>query len=134
MPSMSETGYNGWQNYETWCVGLWIDNDEGTQERAREITREAQREGRTHVNVRQGIWTVERATVYVLADALKGWVRDEPEDEGGLLPDLGATLAADLLGAALDEVDWQEIAEHYLADAPADTGADEEDDAAEREE
>lgn len=25
---MKEQGYNGWSNYETWNVALWIGNDE----------------------------------------------------------------------------------------------------------
>jgi len=31
-----------------------------------------------------------------------------------MVPDLGASLAADLLGAALSEVDWQEIVDSWL--------------------
>ena len=27
---MEAPGYNGWKNYETWCVALWIGNDEGS--------------------------------------------------------------------------------------------------------
>jgi hypothetical protein len=24
---MKDQAYNGWTNYETWCVNLWISND-----------------------------------------------------------------------------------------------------------
>lgn len=37
---MNHNEYNGWTNYETWAVNLWIDNDGGTErwtERASEI-------------------------------------------------------------------------------------------------
>lgn len=27
---MTEKNYNGWANYETWLVKLWIDNEEGS--------------------------------------------------------------------------------------------------------
>jgi hypothetical protein len=38
-------------------------------------------------------------------------VRDE------LAPDLGASFAADLLGYALDKVDWDEIADSLIEEA-----------------
>lgn len=31
-----DTTYNGWTNYETWNVALWINNDDGLYDIARE--------------------------------------------------------------------------------------------------
>lgn len=33
----NENEYQGWKNYETWNVKLWIDNEQGSQELAREL-------------------------------------------------------------------------------------------------
>jgi len=77
--------YNGWTNYETWIVALWIDND-------------------------HQYWR-ERAAKYkdrpgILADKLRESL-SEHELEG---------MHADLLNAALNRVNWQEIASHLLED------------------
>jgi hypothetical protein len=33
---LTDTEYNGWTNYETWNVALWINNDEGLYNLARQ--------------------------------------------------------------------------------------------------
>lgn len=100
--------YNGWQNYETWAVALWWDNDAGSYEyrceRVQEICADAA--------PRYDWETLEQARVSMVAD----WLKEETRD-GENAPDLGATLYADLLGAALDEVNWREIAQHWVDDA-----------------
>lgn len=82
-------GYNGYDNFETWCVNLWLNNEQRLQEHAREIVAE----------------TVGR--VFGAEDALKAWVEDD------LIPDLGATFAHDLLRHSIGGVNWTEVAESF---------------------
>src|SRR5216684_1390047 len=96
--------YNGWTNYETWAVNLWMSNDQGSDSYWREIAQEIYDEAKAE----QSFTREERATLD-LADRLKT-EHDESQ------PDLGATVWADLLGAAMSEVDWHSIATHYIAD------------------
>lgn len=96
---MSDTTYQGWSNYETWNAKLWIDNDQGSQEWATELVK-AQRDD----------WKA--------ADALKAELYDA-------MPDLGATMFADLLQAAFDNINFREIVESIREDMDDDESADE---------
>lgn len=98
------TTYNGWTNYETWAVKLWLDNEQHTQEYWGERAKELLRDPRL-----SDILTVEQTARYDLADELK---RSHEEDA----PTIGGVFA-DLLGAALSGVDWSEIAQSLLDDA-----------------
>ena len=101
--------YNGWTNYETWLVNLWMDNSEGDQaywqERAQEAWNNAE-PGRYDWQTR------EAEATRALADSLKDYHEQAASDITGI-----AGVFADLIGAALGSVNWQEIAEHLIADA-----------------
>jgi len=90
--------YNGWSNYETWVVNLWIDNEQSSQEMWRHIAIGAWED--THYN--------SQDSRIKLAEILKDTHESEsPELEG---------MYADLLNAALGEVDWLELADNMLSD------------------
>ena len=82
-----DTSYNGWTNYETWNVKLWMDNEQYNQERWLEAAKNAD-------------------SKRVLADQMQ----DEYEEA---MPETTGVWA-DLLSAALGEVNWFEIAEHLI--------------------
>lgn len=42
-----DTTYNGWPNYETWNVMLWMDNEEGAYTYYRERVRRFKEKGKT---------------------------------------------------------------------------------------
>lgn len=107
--AMSDETYNGWKNYPTWCVNMWIDNDEGLYNESCDLVRQARKRAAESDAYAEGIWTREQAERFTLADWIRTWVVDN------LAPDLGASFSADLLGYALDQVDWDEIAAAKLA-------------------
>lgn len=96
---MTRKEYNGWTNYETWAVALWLDNEEGSQrywqEQAEDLMRSNDNEKDTA--------TSELACML-----------EEHHQEANPVPD--GTVFSDLMSAALSEVDWFEIAEHYVGE------------------
>lgn len=99
---MTDKTYNGWANYPTWNTALWIDNEPAMYEEVQSMARQAQRRGTIDFLTPRGR----------LAETIKDYME-------GLLPDT-AGFVADLLGYAMGEVDWYEIAEHYIEEIKGD--------------
>ena len=95
---MERKEYNGWANYETWCAALWIDND-GAGEMFRERAEEMKPD--------EGDDTDIDDLKSQLAEEIKEYVEENN-------PVQGASMYSDLLTAALQELDWYEIASHYF--------------------
>lgn len=87
--------YNGWTNYETWLVAVWLDNEEPSYHAVREAVRDS------------GPRNAAKA------------IRELVEEL--VLPPGNGGLAHDLITGALSEVNWSEIAEHYAAEAEDET-------------
>jgi hypothetical protein len=98
-----EKGYNGWTNYETWNVKLWIDNEEGSYHYWRDQVQETLEDKQNRDDA-----------VYAISKALKDEIEDQQPELSGCY--------SDLLSAAISEVNWYEIAENwvdsYISDNP----------------
>lgn len=114
---MSQQTYQGWTNYETWAVALWLDNEESSYnywtEAAEAAWSESEFGGNRFIRDREG------RALAILSDRLKAELDDDAE-----IPELRG-FYADLLNAALGEVDWHSLAEHYLSNVDKDEVADE---------
>jgi hexokinase len=90
-----DKSYNGWTNYETWCVKLHMDNDESLQRCYEQATRQAIRD-----------FEEPDRCVGFLADRIEDWHKEAmPEVQG---------VFCDLLNASLSEVNWHEIARNLV--------------------
>ena len=82
--------YEGWENYETWLVALWIGNDQGLYEAVREM-----------------------------ADGSPETIKDFILEFNPLADK--ANLWSDLMNAALQSVNWEEIAADYAPEETIDS-------------
>ena len=83
--------YNGWANYETWAVNLWLSNDQGSYLTVRELCQEEEEE-------------------YEGSQKLKEYVEEETENliEKFTENTFGGIIS-DIFHANLSLVDWAEI-------------------------
>lgn len=84
--------YNGWTNYATWNVNLWLTNDEGSYNYWMERARDSE--------------------VNELAIALEGEHKEA-------MPELDSSTYSDLLQHVLGSVNWREIAKSLIEEASA---------------
>ncbi len=104
--------YNGWTNYETWNAKLWMDNDQGEQEYWDEAA--------------DACLTEHDGDALEAEDQLATLLEDYHEE---YMPQCHG-MYADILSAAIGDINWHEIAASLLVDAAdrwalAQTGVDE---------
>ena len=100
---MTRQEYNGYTNYETWVIALWLDNEAGTADYWASVADDiSSPESPEYI-------ADESDQKSALADRLK----DEHEEN---LPEVQG-FAADLLNAAMSEVDWYDIADNLIRTA-----------------
>jgi len=88
--------YNGWTNYETWLVNLWLGEDFAV------TTNEADPEVATNQ--------------HELAEAMQQWTADIVDSH---VDGMESGFVLDLINAALSAVNWYEIAGHYVREEEA---------------
>lgn len=90
--------YEGWNNWETWNVALWLSNDQGLYEATMETVAE------TSPSVSQ--------TANAIEGLFESYFLEPLED----IPACQTGPIADMINASVREVDWREIAEHWIQD------------------
>ena len=96
--------YNGYANYETWLISVWIDNEQHTIDGWLDVAKH-------HYNIAEDrkYFTKKEEAVISFSEDMKEWYGDRVPDSD----DIGG-LFSDLLHAALGSVDWHELAGKYM--------------------
>lgn len=101
--------YNGWTNYETWLVNLWWSDCEATcdmmDDYAKEAIQEALEEGEG-----EDTSEVKQSATYKLSKLMEQHLDDYLEECS--IPE--SSLVTDFVNAAIREVNFYEIAQHYI--------------------
>lgn len=117
---METTKYQGWTNYQTWCVNLWINDDEQSYRYWKQAGVRAVTEASQDSSLEEKSCSQKEVAVRRLSELLQ-----EDFETCELLD--STNVHSDLLRNALNAVNWREIAESLLEDAPSDDkGADRE--------
>lgn len=107
MHNMSDTTHEGWSNYETWAVALWLTSDRDLSPYWREQAKRHIEKAPACQMVLDGVWSAEQAEKYNLAEQLKQEIEAN-------VPKAFAGVYSDLLHAGLSDVNWHEIAADFL--------------------
>ena len=99
---MENNGYNGYANYETWLFCVNTDNDQSIYNYFQSVAQEA-----------AGGGTDRAHQLAQIADTAKEWAEDQRD---AAADKLGHGVMTDLINAALDRIDWQEVAENILSE------------------
>ena len=95
---MSDNTYNGWSNYETWCVHLWLTNEPNDwDEQAWQCVQQC---------IDDNDSDIKATAAYNLGEHIKEMVEESAPTVSGLF--------ADLLNAAIGAVDWREIGAAFV--------------------
>jgi hypothetical protein len=105
---MNQQKYNGWTNYETWLVKLWLDNDQGSQQYWQEQAQSAFDGAEADET-----FTRKDNASFALRDQLKDWHEEIAFEQVGR----NNGFVVDLLNASLSEVNWQEISASLIEDS-----------------
>jgi hypothetical protein len=101
---MCDKKHNGWSSYETWAYALWMDNDEASYNYWRKTADGLAKHSIDH----------EDATYKLMETIKEECDQNTPEVSG---------VFADLLGAAIGEINWHEIAKHLMDESYAELAA-----------
>lgn len=85
------SGYNGWTNYETWLVNLWL--------------------GDHFASCAEDLGDDMATDLLAMAQIIEQWTSGILEMD---VISIESGFTVDLINASLSRVDWRDIAKHYV--------------------